>query len=121
MTKTKRIRPIHWLFEPLERDSGFQQRRLFSLDAAYLDNRLYLAFGDGPKEAWNGLMICTEQKHHASLRREFPQLSPHKALHKWLHLPQSHPEFESVAEKLVELARRRDPRLGITPKQKTTG
>ena len=32
-----------WLFEPLEEDARFVQRKFFSFDAAYLDERLYLA------------------------------------------------------------------------------
>jgi hypothetical protein len=116
--KIKRVRPVFWLFESLEKDPQFEQRRLFSLDAAYIGDTLYLAYGNGPKEAWNGLMICTSPEHHASLRREFPQLQPHQALKKWLHLPQSDPEFESVGEKLVGLVQKRDPRLGIVGKSR---
>ncbi len=58
-------------------------------------------------------MACTFREHHASLRAEFPALAPHKVLGKWLYIPQLHPEFETVATGLVELARRRDPRLGV--------
>jgi hypothetical protein len=110
--KAKQKSSLLWLFEPLEDDPGYFQKKLFSFDAAYLDNRLYLAVAEG-KDPWNGLLICTSREHHAALRADFPQLTPHKILGKWLHLPLSHPEFETIANELVALVRRRDPRLGV--------
>ena len=114
MKKPARRNTLLWLFEPLERDPRYLQQRLFSFDAAYLDGTLYLAVKDG-EEPWNGMMVCTSRESHAALQAQFPQLKPHKVLGKWLYLSQIHPEFESVASELVELARRRDPRLGIQP------
>jgi hypothetical protein len=37
-------------------------------------------------------------------------------LPKWLYLAESADDFERVAERLVALARRRDPRIGVAPK-----
>lgn len=101
-----------WLFEPFEDDPRYLQRRLFSFAAAYLDGRLVLAVKDG-EEPWNGMLVCTSRHHHAALCSQFPQLVPHPVLGKWLYLSQANPRFESIAPDLVELARRRDPRLGI--------
>ena len=101
-----------WLFEPLEDDPRFIQKKLFSFDAAYLDGRLYVAVSDG-KEPWSGLLVCTSRQHHASLLSEFPSLKPHKVLSKWLHISPSHPEFESTATTIISLALRRDGRLGV--------
>ena len=108
----KKKNALLWLFEPLLDDPRFVQRKLFSFDAAYLDEKLYLAVTDG-KEPWSGLLVCTSKEHHAALVTELPQLTPHKVLGKWLYLSQSHSEFESVATKIVELMRRRDRRLGV--------
>ena len=113
--KSKPKNPLLWIFEPLEDDPRFVLRKLFSFDAAYMDGRLYLAVAGG-KEPWNGMMVCTSREHHASIRRQFPQLAPHKVLGKWLYLSQSHPEFETAAVELAALARRRDPRLGVESK-----
>ena len=110
--KSKPKNSLLWIFEALEDDPKFFQRKLFSFDAAYLDDRLYLAVADG-KEPWNGLLVCTSREHHTALRNEFPQLTPHKVLGKWLHLPLSHPEFETIALELAAIARKRDPRLGV--------
>jgi hypothetical protein len=113
--RTKPKNPLLWIFETLEDDPGFFQRKLFSFDAAHLDNRIYLAVYGG-EEPWNGLLVCTSREHHASLLRQFPQLVSHKVLGKWLYISQSHPEFESVAADLAAMARKRDPRLGVESK-----
>ncbi|HXR40551.1 MAG TPA: hypothetical protein VN776_15725 [Terracidiphilus sp.] len=107
--------PLLWIFEPLQDDPRFFLRKLFSFDAAHLDNRLYLAVAGG-EEPWNGLLVCTAREHHASLRRQFPQLVSHQVLGKWLYISQAHPEFESVALDIAALARKRDPRLGVESK-----
>jgi len=113
--KAKAKNPLLWVFESLEDDPRYFRRKLFSFDAAHFDNKLYLAVAAG-QEPWNGLMVCTAHNHQASLRRQFPQLTPHQVLGKWLYLSQTHAEFESVALELAELARRRDPRLGVESK-----
>jgi hypothetical protein len=120
--KTKPKSSLLWIFEALEDDPTFVQRKLFSFDAAYLDGRLYLAVAEG-KDPWNGLLVCTSRQHHASIRNEYPQLVPHKVLGKWLHLSLSHPEFESVAIDIAARARKRDPRLGVDsqPRKRPTG
>jgi hypothetical protein len=110
--KIKAKNPLLWIFEPLEDDPRYFMRKLFSFDTAHLDNRLYLAVSAG-KEPWNGLLVCTSREHHASLLGQFPQLVTHKVLGKWLYLSQMHAEFETVALDLANLARKRDPRLGV--------
>jgi hypothetical protein len=115
--KKKRVNALLWLFEPLESDPGYLRQRFFSFDAAYLDGRLCLALVDR-KEPWSGMMVCTAREHHASLQVEFPQLTSHPVLGKWLYVSQRHAEFESVTPELVALAARRDPRLGIEPGKK---
>jgi hypothetical protein len=113
--KTKPKNPLLWVFESLEDDPRYFRRKFFSFDAAHLDHRLYLAVAVG-EEPWNGLMVCTAREHQESLLKQFPQLTPHKVLSKWLYISQRHAEFESVALELAELARRRDPRLGVESK-----
>jgi hypothetical protein len=116
--KSPRIKPknpLLWIFESLEDDPRFVVRKLFSFDAAYLDGRLYLAVSSG-KEPWNGMLVCTSREHHAAIRGQYPQLISHEILGKWLYLSQSHPDFESIAVDLAEMARKRDPRLGVDSK-----
>ena len=116
--KSEKIRQPHrheWLWAPLEAEATFVLRSMFGAKAAYLDGKLMLCFCAG-EEPWSGVLICTEHSHHGSLMTEFPDLSPHPILPKWLYLPESSERFEPVAMRLVTLARRRDPRLGVSPK-----
>jgi hypothetical protein len=110
--KAKKKNALLWLLEPLQSDPAFFQKKLFSFDAAYLENKLYVAVKDGI-EPWDGLLVCTAKQHHAALCSEFPQLAPHPVVGKWLYLPQSHPDFEPVAQQIVSLVLDRDPRLGV--------
>jgi hypothetical protein len=114
------VKPIHlyaWLWEPLEPDPSFLLRAMFGTKAAYLDGKLVLCFA-AKREPWRGVLVCTERHHHASLMAEFPALSPHPVLAKWLYLPDSRSSFDSTAERLVGIVRRRDPRVGIVPHAK---
>lgn len=115
--RTGRRNPLLWLYEPLENDPRFVQRKLFSMDAAYLDGKLCLGLVEG-KEPWNGLMLCTSREHHASIQSIFPQLLAHGILGKWLYISQRHTVFESIAPEIVEMVRRRDPRVGVEAKSR---
>lgn len=106
-----------WLWEPLEEEPSFVLRAMFGAKAVYLDGRLMLCFCAG-EEPWRGLLVCTERAHHASLCAAHPELAPHPILPKWLYLPEAAPRFENTGTALVQLARRRDPRLGVLPRPK---
>jgi hypothetical protein len=112
-----RVKPVHphaWLWLPLEQDPTFVLRSMFGTKAVYLDGKLMLCFCAG-QEPWCGLLVCTAREHHAALRADFPDLSPHPILPKWLYLPEGADSFERTARRLVGLARSRDPRLGVIP------
>ena len=117
MGRTRRVHPYQWLWEPLEDDPTFVLRPMFGGKAAYLDGKLMLYFTAG-EEPWRGVLACTDRAHHPSLTAEHPELSPHPILPKWLYLPETADGFERVAERLVALAKRRDPRLGVSPRPK---
>lgn len=106
-----------WLWEPLEDDATFVLRSMFGAKAAYLDGRMVLCFSAGD-EPWRGVLVCTDRTQHEALIASIPALAPHAILPKWLYLPESAPTFERDAEKLVQLARKRDPRVGIEAKTK---
>ncbi|MBL9214556.1 MAG: hypothetical protein JNG83_03675 [Opitutaceae bacterium] len=110
----RKVHRHQWLWEPLERDPTFVLRSMFGAKAAYLDGRLMLCFC-ASDEPWCGVLVCTERDRHPALQAEFPSLAPHAILPKWLYLPEAADDFESTASRLVALARRRDPRLGVTP------
>ncbi len=109
--------PFAWLWEPLEAEATFVLRSMFGAKAAYLDGKIMLCFPMRGEE-WKGVLVCTDRKDHASLMAEFPVLTPHSILSKWLFLPERAEHFERVAQKLVALAQRRDPRIGVLPQPK---
>ena len=120
--KLEKIRQPHrheWLWEALEAEASFVLRSMFGAKAAYLDGKLMLCFC-ARAEPWRGVLVCTERSNHPALQAEFPVLSPHPILPKWLYLPESSERFEPTATRLVTLARRRDPRLGVSPKPTKT-
>ena len=113
-----RARPAHryaWLWEPLEPDASFELRPMFGSKAACLDGRQQFCFF-AKTEPWRGVLVCTDHVHHESLRKEFPALTPHPVLPKWLYLPEASDDFERAAQRLVMLALRRDPRIGVEGK-----
>jgi len=110
----RKIHPHAWLWETLESDPTFVLRTMFGAKAVYLDGRNVLCFC-ASEEPWRGLLVPTDRAHHEALRAEFPVLTPHPILGKWLYLPESADSFERDAAMLVRLARARDPRVGITP------
>jgi hypothetical protein len=112
-----RVLPVHpyeWLWEPLADDPSFVLRPMFGGKSAYLDGKLVLYFS-AKAEPWRGVLACTDRTHHAALTAEFPALTPHPVLPKWLYLPETADSFERTARQLVFLARQRDPRLGVLP------
>ena len=76
-----------WLWEPLETDPGFVLRAMFGAKTVYLDGKLVAGFV-AKEEPWRGLLVCTERAHHAALTADFPELTPHPVLPKWLYLPE---------------------------------
>jgi hypothetical protein len=112
--RTRKVHPYEWLWEPLETDPTFLLRPMFGGKAAYLDGKLVLYFSAN-EEPWRGMLVCTERSHHPSLLAEFSALARHPILSKWLYLSEGADSFERTAERLVALARRRDPRLGVNP------
>jgi hypothetical protein len=117
MGRIRSVHPYAWLWEPLEEEATFVLGAMFGTKVAYLDGKLTLCFA-AKEEPWRGVLVCTDRGEHASLVAQFPALSPHPILGKWLYLPESADPFESVAGQLVRLAKERDPRIGVVPKPK---
>lgn len=110
-----RVNTLRWIFEPLERDTGYACRKMFGCDAAYMDGALCLVVADRG-DPWNGLLVCTSHEHHEALTADVPGLSCHEVLGKWLYLPQHDEHFETVAARLVDMVGGRDHRIGVHTK-----
>lgn len=106
--------PLQWLAEPLVGDPSFVLKSWFGGRTLMLDgmHRLFLTTQGEP---WQGVLVCTFHEHHESLRAEIPALIQHPVLGKWLYLPENAETFERDARRLVQLAKSRDPRIGIAP------
>ena len=98
-----RARPVHrhqWLWEPLETDPTFILRTMFGAKAVYLDGKLMFCFC-AREEPWRGLLVGTDQTRHAALQAEFPELTAHPILPRWLYLPETSDRFERSAVRIV--------------------
>ena len=104
--------PYAWLWEPLENDPTFILKSMFGAKAVYLDGELHFCFM-AKQDPWRGVLVCTIHEHQPSLMQEFPSLSPHSVLSKWLYLPEMADDFESATQRLMTLVGRRDGRIGV--------
>jgi hypothetical protein len=99
-----------------------ETRPLFGCLAVYVGDRIVLALRDKRGEtADNGVWLATTKEHHASLRREFPNLRSIQLLKMkvtgWQVLPADAPDFEEAALRACELIVAKDPRIGKVPKR----
>jgi len=98
-------------------------RPMFGCTAIYIAEKIVLILRDKPNhDDDNGVWLATTPEHHASLRREFPNMRSIRVLGKavtgWQVLPASAPDFEESAIRAAELVAARDPRIGKVPKQR---
>lgn len=116
-----------WTFDAFESEASFCTRRMFGCLAAYVHGHMVMALAEDPGERsyrgktypydiWNGILLPTRRDCHASLMKDFAGLVPHPVLGKWLYLPASHEDFETVIREIAECIAGNDPRLGIDPK-----
>jgi hypothetical protein len=106
--------PLQWLADPVSGEPTFVFKAWFGGRTIMLHG-LHTLFLTTQGEPWQGVLVCTFHEHHDSLLAEFPSLVKHPVLGKWLYLPETSETFERDAKQLVQLARARDPRIGITP------
>lgn len=109
--------PLQWLADPLADEPTFVLKSWFGGRTIMLHG-LHTLFLTTQGEPWQGVLVCTFHEHHESLRSDFPALVQHPVLGKWLYLPETAETFERNAKQLVQLAKSRDPRLGIPPSPK---
>jgi len=93
---------------------------MFGCLAVYVGDKIVLILRDkqdGPAD--NGVWLATTEEHHASLRREFPNMRSIQVLGKkvtgWQVLPADAPDFEEASLRACELVIDGDPRIGKVP------
>jgi hypothetical protein len=107
-----------WILEAFEGRPTFFTKRMFGGLAAYLHDRQMLVLVEPTKTGrwkWHGVLICTSHEHHASIRTNFPALTPHTVLRKWLCIESTHRKFEATIEAVVRRVALNDVRFGIVP------
>jgi hypothetical protein len=113
-----------WIFQVFEDHPSFLTKRMFGGLAVYLFGRQMMVLVEPTKTGrwkWHGVLICTEQAHHATIIREFPHLAPHDILKKWLYIDSRHEDFEPTMERVAEAIARDDQRFGIPPRPRKGG
>jgi hypothetical protein len=94
---------------------------MFGCLAVYVEDKIVLILRDKRRpDADNGVWLATTAEHHASLRREFPNMRSialfGKEVTGWQVLPAAASDFEEAAMHACELVIARDPRIGKVPK-----
>jgi hypothetical protein len=95
-------------------------RPMFGCLAVYIEEKIVLVLRDKlDRRADNGVWLCTTEKHHESLRRQFPNMRSIQVFGKevtgWQVLPAEALDFEEAALRACELIVARDPRIGKVP------
>jgi hypothetical protein len=107
-----------WIFEAFSGHSTFFTKSMFGGLAAYVFERQMLLLVEPTKSGrwnWHGVLVCTGYQHHASIQAEFPALTPHGVLRKWLFIDSTHEDFESTMDGVAQRVAGNDSRFGILP------
>ena len=100
--------------EPLTTEPSFLSRPMFGCVGCYVHGRLVVVLADR-REPWQGLLVPTEKRAHASILGEFPAVRVHPILKKWLYLPHAVRRFAGAALGIVDRILAGDPRFGVEP------
>jgi hypothetical protein len=98
-----------------------ETRSMFGCLAVYVKDKIVCVLRDKRNETSDddGMWLATTVEHHASLRRDFPNLRSIGVLGKevtgWQVLPASAPDFEESALRACEFIVAGDPRIGKVP------
>ena len=110
--------PYEWIVEELRSHQTYLEKNMFSCRACYCHGKLLLVLASGKEKEWNGLLIPTSREFHQAILDDYPSLSPHPVLGKWLYLSAKDENFEELATEIAELAYKNDDRLGVLPTEK---
>jgi hypothetical protein len=109
-----------WILEAFTGRPTFFTKRMFGGLAAYLHERQMLVLVEPTQTGrwkWHGVLVCTDHEYQASIRSDFPALTPHHILRKWLYIDSTHRDFESTMEAVARRMAGNDRRFGIVPRR----
>jgi hypothetical protein len=98
-----------------------ETRPMFGCLAVYVKDKIVCVLRDKRDQTAedDGMWLATTPEHHASLRRDFPNLRSIRVLGKkvtgWQVLPVQAPDFEEAALRACEFIAAGDPRIGKVP------
>lgn len=121
--KPRKTQPFEFVLDAM---SGLEPRTnpMFGCLAVYVGQKIVFVLRDKANATTpdNGVWLATTIEHHASLRKEFPNMRSIAVLGKevtgWQLLPSDAPDFEASALRACELVSAGDPRIGKIPKSK---
>ena len=128
-TKSKKSFDLIWAFENFEDHHSFYSKRMFGGLSAYVHDRMMMCLTEDPGnkewrgkkypiDLWNGILLPTNYEHHSSIIEEFPEVIQHPMLEKWLYLPLTAKNFESMAHHIATKMYENDIRFGVYPQKK---
>lgn len=120
--KTRKALPFEFVLEALA-ELHPTTRLMFGCVAVYVGERIVLILRDRPTHpADNGVWLATTSEHHASLKRQFPNMRSigflKEGVTQWQVLPADAADFEESAMRACDLVLARDPRVGKVPNSK---
>lgn len=110
-----------WVLQAFDDHPSCVTKRMFGGLAIYLFGRMTMILVEPTKTGrwnWHGVLFPTEREHHAGIIQEFPELTPHDFLKKWLFIDSRHDDFEPAMERVLRVIARNDHRFGIRPNPK---
>jgi hypothetical protein len=115
--KKKTKVPFDFVLDELA-DLGPWTRPMFGCTAVYVEEKILFVLRD-KNDQDTGVWIATTKEHHASLRRELPNMRSIKVLGAgetgWQVLPANADDFEESVLRACALVLAGDPRLGKVP------
>jgi hypothetical protein len=119
-TRKKKTVPFEFVLDELA-DVDPWTRPMFGCTAVYVEEKIVFILRD-KKDGDSGVWVATTKEHHASLRRELPNLRSITVLGVgqtgWQILPIDAEDFDESVLRACALVRAGDPRIGKVPKPK---
>ena len=118
-SKPRKVVPHEFVLDALAALSPWT-RPMFGCLAVYVGDKIVLILRDKRGQtADNGVWLATTAEHHASLRRDFPNMRSIQVLGKkvtgWQVLPADATDFEEAALRACDFIVAKDPRIGKVP------
>lgn len=120
--KTAKKIPYEFVLEEIEKLRPYT-KPMFGCTAVYVGDKILFVLRDresSPRD--NGMWLATTREHHASLKKDFPEMRSIEIFETkdtgWQVLPADSESFEDMALLACKFILRDDDRIGKVPKPK---